>query len=51
VEPRQWHGRSATYLVGIVGSGGSSLALVTGSELGKVTVVVTLPGRLSEIEF
>jgi hypothetical protein len=45
---RQRHGRTSTYLVGIVGSGGGSLALVAGGELGKVTVVVTLPGESSE---
>jgi hypothetical protein len=39
------------YLVGIVSSSGSSLALVARGELGKVTVVVTLPEGLSEIEF
>ena len=39
---------TGTYLVGLVGSGGSSLALVTGGELGEVTVVVTLPGGSSE---
>jgi hypothetical protein len=32
-----------TYLVSLVGSGGSSLALLTGSELGKVAMVITLP--------
>jgi hypothetical protein len=48
---RQRHDRMSRYLVGIVGSSGGSLALVTGGELGKVTVVVTLPGRLSEIDF
>ena len=32
-----------TDLVGVVRSGGSGLALVTRSELGEVTVVVTLP--------
>jgi MFS-type transporter involved in bile tolerance (Atg22 family) len=32
-----------SYLVGLVGSGGSNLALLAGSELGEVTVVVTLP--------
>jgi hypothetical protein len=31
------------YLVGLVGSSGSDLALLTGGKLGKVTVVVTLP--------
>jgi len=31
------------YLVGLVGSSGSKLALLAGSELGKITVVVTLP--------
>jgi hypothetical protein len=47
----QRHDKTGTYLVGIVGSGGGSLALVTRGELGKVTVVVTLPVGLSEIEF
>jgi len=32
-----------TYLVGVVGGSGSALALLTTGELGKVTVVVTLP--------
>ena len=33
----------ASYLVGLVCSGRGDLALLTGSELGKVTVVVSLP--------
>ena len=33
----------AAYLVGLVGGSGSDLALLTGGELGEVTVVVTLP--------
>lgn len=37
---------SMSYLVGIVGSSGSGLALVARSELSKVTVVVTLPAKL-----
>lgn len=32
------------YLVGLVGSGGGNLALVTRSELSEVTMVVALPG-------
>lgn len=32
-----------TYLVGLVGSGGSNLALLPGGELSEVAVVVTLP--------
>lgn len=31
------------YLVGLVGSGGSNLALLPGGELGEIAVVVTLP--------
>ena len=31
------------YLVGLVGSGGSDLALLARGELGEITVVVTLP--------
>lgn len=31
------------YLVGVVGSGGCSLALLARGELGEVTVVITLP--------
>ena len=36
------------YLVGVVGSGSGTLALLAAGELGKVTVVVTLPVILSE---
>jgi hypothetical protein len=32
-----------SYLVGLVGSGSSGLALLARGELGEVTVVVTLP--------
>jgi hypothetical protein len=32
-----------SYLVGLVGGGGSDLTLLTRSKLGQVTVVVTLP--------
>ncbi len=46
--PRQRHGLTGAYLVGLVGSSSSSLALVARGELGEVTVVVTLPGWLSE---
>jgi hypothetical protein len=35
--------REGKYLVSLVGSSGSTLALGAGSELSKVTVVVTLP--------
>lgn len=31
------------YLVGLVGSGGGTLALGAGSELGEVAVVIALP--------
>jgi hypothetical protein len=34
---------SPTHLIGIVSSGGSGLALVTGGKFGQITVVVTLP--------
>ena len=37
----------ASYLVGLVRSSRSDLALLAGSELGEVTVVVTLPAWLS----
>lgn len=36
----------ASYLVGLVRSGGSDLALLAGRELGKITVIITLPERL-----
>jgi hypothetical protein len=37
----------ASYLVGLVCGGSGNLALLAGSELGEVTVVVTLPAWLS----
>lgn len=36
-------GWSISYLVGLMGSGGGGLALLTGGKLSEVTVVVTLP--------
>ena len=39
----------ASYLVGVVGGSGSTLALLAGSELGEVTVVVTLPISASNV--
>jgi hypothetical protein len=36
------------YLVGLVGIGSGNLALVARSELGQITVVVTLPVRGSQ---
>jgi hypothetical protein len=40
----------ASYLVGLVCSGRGDLALLTGGELGKVTVVVSLPGSLLAVD-
>jgi hypothetical protein len=37
------------YLVGIVGSGSSTLAFLTRGKLGEVTVVVTLPVDLNKL--
>ena len=41
--PTQNAGTERTYLVGLVRSGGSSLALLSGSEFSQVSVVITLP--------
>ena len=35
-----------TNLVGLVSGRGGNLALLTGSELGKVTMIITLPVRV-----
>lgn len=38
------------YLVGFVGGSGGNLALVTGSELGEVAVVVALPTGRGQLQ-
>lgn len=45
VDMQDWEGCDGAYLVGLVGGGRCRLALLTGRELGEVTVVVSLPGE------